>query len=45
MLELPMTAMEFYDFDEFEALVTAATRLDHRMLVMVLLGGEAGLRS
>ncbi|NVB41078.1 tyrosine-type recombinase/integrase [Pseudenhygromyxa sp. WMMC2535] len=45
MLELPMTAMEFYDFDEFETLVTAATRLDQRMLVMVLLGGEAGLRS
>lgn len=36
--------MDFYDFDEYERLVAAAERLDPRIHVMVLLGGEAGLR-
>lgn len=37
--------MEFYDFAEFERLVTAATAFDPRAELIVLLGGEAGLRS
>jgi integrase len=39
------TTMDFYDFDEFEAVVAAAAKLDSRALLIVLLGGEAGLRS
>jgi integrase len=34
----------FHDFDEFERLVDAARRIDGRTLLIVLLGGEAGLR-
>jgi len=34
----------FHDFDEFERLVNAARRIDGRTLLIVLLGGEAGLR-
>lgn len=34
----------FHDFDEYDRLVAAAARIDRRTLVLVLLGGEAGLR-
>jgi len=34
----------FHDFDEYERLVAAAARIDRRALLLVLLGGEAGLR-
>src|SRR5205085_7495870 len=34
-----------YDFAEFERLVTAAAQFDPRAELLVLLGGEAGLRS
>ena len=44
-LKVIKTSMDFYDFDEFEAVVHAATQIDHRALLLVLLGGEAGLRS
>ena len=44
-LKVPLVTMDFYDFDEFEVLVDTAAQLDPRMLLMVLLGGEAGLRS
>lgn len=37
-------APKFYDFDAFERLVAAAAALDERVLLVVLLGGEAGLR-
>ncbi len=37
--------MEFYDFDTFDRLVVAATKLDPRYLVLVLLGARAGLRA
>jgi integrase len=37
--------MHFYDFDEFEALNEAAGKVDPRVQLLVLLGGEAGLRS
>lgn len=34
----------FYDFDQFSWLVEAAHRLDRRIEIVVLLGGDAGLR-
>ena len=34
----------FYEFDEYERLVRASAQIDLRALVMVLLGGDAGLR-
>jgi integrase len=36
--------MEFYDFDVYERLIKAAAGIDPRTLLVVLLGGEAGLR-
>jgi integrase len=36
--------MGFYDFDEYERLIEAAKTLDPLAHVIVLLGGEAGLR-
>lgn len=36
--------MKFYEKPDFERLVEAAGKLGHHVLVMVLLGGEAGLR-
>src|SRR5688572_12007317 len=43
---LPVTkgSAAFYDFDEFERLVESADGLDARTHLIVLLGGEAGLR-
>jgi integrase len=46
-IDLPrvvQTEMEFYDFDEWEQLVTGADKAGPMVLAMVLLGGEAGLR-
>jgi integrase len=40
----PKTSAGFYDFDDFEHLVEAARRLDSNGYLVVLLGGEAGLR-
>jgi integrase len=37
--------MSFYDFEEYERLVEAASKLDWRIQAMVLLGGDAGPRS
>src|SRR4029453_17248397 len=37
--------VSFYDFDEYERLVAAAKAIDHRTYLLVLLSGEAGLRS
>lgn len=37
--------MEFYDFVEYARLVEAAEKIDDRIHVGVLLGGDAGLRS
>lgn len=44
-LKATKATMHFYDFDDFEALISAASKIDRRALLMVLLGGEAGLRS
>ena len=43
---LPVTkgSAAFYDFDEYERLIEVARTLDARTHLVVLLGGEAGLR-
>ena len=43
LLPIPRSAAAFYDFDEFERLVTAAKADDRRAHLIALLGGEAGL--
>ena len=35
---------KFYDFDQYQWLVNAAEKLDPRIHVLTLLGGDAGLR-
>ncbi|MFO0737577.1 MAG: tyrosine-type recombinase/integrase [Labilithrix sp.] len=35
---------KFYDFDQYERLVEAAAKIDPRIHLLVLLGGDAGLR-
>lgn len=37
--------VQFYEFEEYARLVEAAEKLDPRALVLVLLGGDAGLRT
>jgi integrase len=44
LLPVPKTSMSFYDFEEYERLVTAARSMDASTQLIVLLGGEAGLR-
>ncbi len=44
ILPVSKGSTRFYDFDEFERLVTAAQTTDARAYVLVLLAGEAGLR-
>mgnify|MGYP003580422884 CR=1 FL=1 len=43
LLPIPKPSAGFYDFDEYERLVQAA-RIDRNAYLIVLLGGEAGLR-
>jgi integrase len=43
MLKAPKSQAAFYDFDQFERLVERA-RMDQQAHLVVLLGGEAGLR-
>ena len=45
LLKVPKAAMAFHDFEAFERLVVAAEAIDADTLVIVLLGGEAGLRA
>jgi integrase len=45
LVAAPKPAMSFYDFEEYERLVKAAKEVDWRAELIVLLGGEAGLRS
>ncbi len=40
----PSGGAQFYDFEEFERLLAVAGRIDPRTRLIVLLGGEAGLR-
>jgi integrase len=44
LLPVPKGSTAFHDFDEYERLVEAAHILDPRTHLIVLLGGEAGLR-
>jgi integrase len=44
LLPVPKRSTAFHDFDEYERLVVAARILDPRTYLIVLLGGEAGLR-
>ena len=44
LLPVPKDEAAFYDFDEYERLVAAAEAIDARAHLIVLLGGEAGLR-
>lgn len=43
-LKATVPEMEFYDFNEYTALVAAAAKTGDHDLALVLLGGEAGLR-
>lgn len=43
-LRVPPRAMAFHEFDEYERLVQAASAIDANTYLIVLLGGEAGLR-
>lgn len=44
LLPVPKTSTSFYDFDDYERLVAAASSVDATAHLIVLLGGEAGLR-
>jgi len=44
LLPVPKPTAGFYDFEEYESLVKAAQANDSRAHLIVLLGGEAGLR-
>jgi hypothetical protein len=44
LLPIPKASAGFHDFDEYERLVEAAMTDDHNAYLIVLLGGEAGLR-
>jgi integrase len=43
-LRVTTPPMDFFDFDEYERIVAAAEHLDPRYHILVLLGGDAGLR-
>ncbi|MEP7308913.1 MAG: tyrosine-type recombinase/integrase [Acidobacteriota bacterium] len=44
LLPIPKPSAGFHDFDDFERLVEVAKSADVRTYIVVLLGGEAGLR-
>jgi integrase len=44
LLPVPKGSTWFYDFDEYERLAEAARAIDPRTYLIVLLGGQAGLR-
>lgn len=44
LLPVPISAAQFHDFDVHDRLVQAADRLDLDTYLIVLLGGDAGLR-
>ncbi|MFN7982993.1 MAG: tyrosine-type recombinase/integrase [Vicinamibacterales bacterium] len=44
LLPVPKGSTKFHDFDAYEKLVDAARELDPRTHLLVLLGGDAGLR-
>ena len=44
LLPIPKASARFHDFDEYDRLVEAAKASDAQCILIVLLGGEAGLR-
>ena len=44
LVKVSNVVARFYEFDEYQRLVEAAARIDTRTHVLVLLGGDAGLR-
>jgi integrase len=44
LLKVPPPPFRFYEVEEYEALLLEAAKLDPRVQLMVLLGGDAGLR-
>jgi integrase len=44
LLAVPSASMAFHDVEEYEKLVQAAARIDQNSYLLVLLGGDAGLR-
>ena len=44
LLPTPTTSAQFHDFEAYERLVQTAERSDRRTHLIVLLGGDAGLR-
>lgn len=44
LLKVPYKEAQFYDFDEYDRLIQAAQRISEHALLVVLLGGDAGLR-
>ena len=44
LFRVPKSSANFHDFDDYERLVKTAERADWQALLIVLLGGEAGLR-
>jgi integrase len=44
LMKVSNLVVKFYEFGQYKRLVEAADRYDVRSLVMVLLGGDAGLR-
>jgi integrase len=44
LLTVPKSTATFHDFDEFERLVESAKTIDRTTELIVLLGGEAGVR-
>jgi integrase len=44
LLRTPKSAARFHDFDQYERLVETASAIDRATRLVVLLGGEAGLR-
>jgi integrase len=45
LLKVPEGSLDFYDFEEYEQLVTAAAKTSGNAHLIVLLAGEAGLRA
>src|SRR5258708_12866022 len=44
LLKVMKPTVGFYEYEQYEQLVEAAKKLDWRILAVVLLGGDAGLR-
>jgi len=45
LLKVPEGSLDFYDFEEYEQMVTAAAKTSGNAHLIVLLGGDAGLRA